>query len=74
MTGADHHAQLIEGVNNGIFGDRVGFRIADVVRLTGTSRATVNRWIASGTLKSVVIGTVRLIPRAEMIRLGLLEA
>jgi excisionase family DNA binding protein len=75
-TRADHHAQLVEGLNNSTgeaYADRVGFRIAEVVRMTRTSRPTVSRWIASGALKSVVIGTVRLIPRSELVRHGLLE-
>jgi excisionase family DNA binding protein len=40
----------------------------DVVRLTGTSRSTVDRWIASGRLSSTLVGRIRRIDRDDLAR------
>jgi len=88
MTQADHHAELINGVRHQLsmsgttqqsdasrlFADRLGFRIAEFIKLTGTSRPTVQRMLARGDVRTVKVGSVRLIPRTELIRLGLLAA
>jgi hypothetical protein len=62
-----HHAQLIAGLSN-----RFGWRIFEWVALTGTSRPTVWRQIKRGKLKVVDVNGIKLIPRSEAIRLGLL--
>jgi excisionase family DNA binding protein len=88
MTHADHHAQLLmEALSQApmsgkvqhsdasrLFGDRLGFRINEFIEMTGTSRPTVQRMLARGDVKTIMVGTVRLIPRTELIRLGLLAA
>jgi excisionase family DNA binding protein len=74
MTRAECHAELPEShrAQHLQFGDRTGFRIGEFVKMTGTSRPTVQRMLARGNVKTIMIGTVRLIPRSEMVRLGLL--
>jgi hypothetical protein len=52
---------------------RLGWRISEWVELTGTSRPTLWRQVKSGKLKIVYVGTVPLVPRAEAIRLGLID-
>jgi len=88
MTHANHHAELIDGLSrqmhmsgkaqhsvaSRIFGDRLGFRINEFIEMTGTSRPTVQRMLARGDVRTVKIGSVKLIPRSELIRLGLLAA
>jgi excisionase family DNA binding protein len=84
MTRAECHAELINGLchqlpkSHGpqhlLFGDRLGFRIDEFVKATNTSRPTVYRMIARGDVRTVMVGTVRLIPRSEIVRLGLLAA
>jgi hypothetical protein len=53
---------------------RLGWRIFEWTALTGVSRATVWRQLKSGQLKSIRVGSARIIPRSEAIRLGLLDA
>jgi excisionase family DNA binding protein len=81
MMHADHDAELIDVRHRGnaqhsdasrLFGHRLGFRIAEFVEMTGTSRPTVQRMLARGDVKTVRIGSVKLIPRTELVRLGLL--
>jgi excisionase family DNA binding protein len=48
---------------------RLAYSVTEAVAATGMSRATVNRKIASGELKSVKISRRRLIPAAELRRL-----
>jgi predicted site-specific integrase-resolvase len=54
-------------------GDRLGFRIIEWCRLTGTSRPTIWRQIKDGRLKVVDANGIKLIPRSEAVRLGLLD-
>ena len=54
-------------------GDRLGFRINEWSRLTGTSRPTVWRQIKDGRLKIVDANGIKLVPRSEAVRLGLLD-
>jgi hypothetical protein len=49
---SDHHAELIA---------RVGYRIDEWSKKTGTSRATTYRRIADGTLETIDYGGVTLI-------------
>jgi hypothetical protein len=51
---------------------RLGYRIGEWSEITGTSRVTTWRAIKSGTLKVVDYNGIKLVPRSEAIRLGLL--
>lgn len=51
---------------------RIGWRISEWNRLTGTSRATTWRQVKAGQLKVIHIGQIPLIPRSEAVRLGLI--
>jgi excisionase family DNA binding protein len=44
-------------------------RAGDIARLAGVSVRTVRRWIAEGTLPSVKVRGVRLVPRKDLERL-----
>ena len=52
--------------------NRLGYRIGEWSEVTGTSRVTTWRAIKNGTLKIVDVNGIKLIPRSEAIRLGLL--
>jgi hypothetical protein len=52
--------------------DRLGWRIAEWCRLTGTSRPTAWRHAKTGKLKIVYMGAIPLVPRTEAVRLGFL--
>jgi hypothetical protein len=54
--------------------DRLGWRLPEWMKLTGTSRPTLWRQIKRGDLKIVSIGSTRMVPRCEAIRLGLIKA
>jgi len=54
--------------------DRLGCRMPEWMRLTGTSRQTLWRQVKRGDLKVVYVGRTPLVPRAEAIRLGLINA
>jgi predicted DNA-binding protein (UPF0251 family) len=54
-------------------GDCLGFRINEWGRLTDTSRPTIWRQIKDGRLKVVDVNGIKLIPRSEAVRLGLLD-
>ena len=56
------------------FETRLGWRIAEWVALTGTSRPTVWRQAKAGTLRITYIGNIPIIPRTEAIRLGLIQS
>jgi predicted DNA-binding transcriptional regulator AlpA len=53
--------------------NRLGFRINEWTSLTGTSRPTIWRQIKDGRLKIVNVNGIKLIPRSEAVRLGLLD-
>jgi hypothetical protein len=54
---------------------RIGDKVHEFVAKTGISRPTAYRMMASGELRYVQITErIRLIPHAEYIRLGLIEA
>ena len=55
-------------------GERLGWRIAEWISLTGTSRPTVWRQIKRGDLNIVRVGGIPIVPRSEAVRLGLLDA
>lgn len=46
--------------------DRLAYRIDEVAELAGISRATIYRWIAAGKLKTVKIGSIRLVPERAL--------
>ncbi|MEH2480646.1 putative DNA-binding transcriptional regulator AlpA [Nitrobacteraceae bacterium AZCC 2146] len=54
--------------------DRLAWRLPEWMKLTGTSRPTLWRQIKRGDLKIVSIGSTRMVPRCEAIRLGLIKA
>ena len=54
-------------------GDKFGYRINEWGRLTGTSRPTIWRQIRDGRLKIVNCNGIKLVPRSEAVRLGLLD-
>jgi hypothetical protein len=51
---------------------RLGYRIAEWSEMTGTSRQTTWRAIRIGALKVVDYNGIKLIPRTEAVRLGLI--
>jgi predicted DNA-binding transcriptional regulator AlpA len=53
--------------------DRLGWRLPEWMRLTGTSRPTLWRQIKRGDLKIVSIGSTRMVPRSEAVRLGFIN-
>jgi hypothetical protein len=71
-----HHAELLGAVadNAPLLSNRLAWRLREWEALTNTSRATVQRQIKNGDLHVVRIGTVRMIPRSEAIRLGMIAA
>jgi hypothetical protein len=54
-------------------GDRPGWRLAEWIALTGTSRPTVWRQIKRGDLNIVRVGGIPIVPRSEAVRLGLVD-
>ena len=70
MQQVKHQDQVI--INRSV--DHVGYRIDEFRQMIGISRPTVARMLRDGHVKTVKVGTVRLIPRSEMIRLGLIDA
>jgi hypothetical protein len=54
--------------------DRLAFRIAEFTALTGTSRMHLHRMQKRGHIKLIRIGSVPMVPRSEMVRLGLIDA
>jgi predicted DNA-binding transcriptional regulator AlpA len=54
--------------------DRLGWRINEWTALTRTSRPTIWRQIKDGRLKIIDVNGIKLIPRSEAVRLGLLDA
>jgi predicted DNA-binding transcriptional regulator AlpA len=54
--------------------DRLGWRIPEWMKLTGTSRPTLWRQVKRGDLKLVYVGPTPMVPRSEAIRLGLITA
>lgn len=53
---------------------RLGLRLAEFAALTGMSMPTLWRRVKSGDVRIVRIGDMPIIPRAELIRLGLIAA
>ena len=53
--------------------DRLAWRLAEWMKLTGTSRPTLWRQVKRGDLKVVYVGHTPLVPRAEAVRLGLIN-
>jgi hypothetical protein len=53
---------------------RLGWRIPEWVRLTGTSRPTLWRQVKRGDLKLIYVGPMPIVPRSEAIRLGLINS
>jgi hypothetical protein len=49
---------------------RLGYRISEWSRLTGTSRVTTWRNIKSGKLKAIDYCGIKMIPDSERMRLG----
>ena len=70
MQQVEHQDHVV--INRSI--DRVGYRIDEFMRMIGISRPTVQRMLRDGHVKTVKVGSTRLIPRSEVIRLGLLDA
>jgi hypothetical protein len=62
-----NHQQQVAGIEN-----RLGWRLAEWVAMTGTSRPTIWRQIKRGDLKIVRVGGIPLVPRTEAVRLGLI--
>jgi len=46
--------------------DKIGFRVHEAARALGVSTASMERWIAEGTMPSTKIGGVRLILRKHL--------
>ena len=63
-----------KAANSNPVGDRLGFRVNEWCTLTGTSRPTVWRQVRDGRLKLVDVNGIKLVPRSEAVRLGLLDA
>jgi len=54
--------------------DRLGWRLHEWMKLTGTSRPTLWRQVKLGDLKLVYVGHTPMVPRSEAIRLGLIDS
>ena len=54
--------------------DRLGWRLPEWMKLTGTSRPTLWRQVKRGDLKLVYVGPTPMVPRSEAIRLGFINA
>jgi hypothetical protein len=54
--------------------DRLGWRIAEFCKLIGMNRATISKMAKLGQLNLIYFGDVPIVPRAEAIRLGLINA
>jgi|SoimicmetaTmtLMA_FD_contig_31_5230013_length_285_multi_2_in_0_out_0_1 predicted DNA-binding transcriptional regulator AlpA len=54
--------------------DRLAWRLPEWMKLTGTSRPTLWRQVKRGDLKLVYVGPTPMVPRAEAIRLGFINA
>jgi hypothetical protein len=67
-----NHAAALDGITNRPLLDRLAWRLAEWEMLTGTSRVTVWRQIRDGDLHVIRIGSVKMIPRAEAVRLGMI--
>jgi len=52
--------------------ERLGYRLHEFCALTGVSETTVWRWIRDKQIKIVTIGSVKIVPKSEAVRLGLL--
>jgi predicted DNA-binding transcriptional regulator AlpA len=53
---------------------RLGYRYSEFMKLTGISRPSLFRLIQNGDLKVVKLGTIKLVPHTEIVRLGLIAA
>ena len=53
---------------------RLAFRFGEFMEVTGVSRATLFKLIKNGEIRIAKLGTLKLIPRDELVRLGLLAA
>jgi hypothetical protein len=53
---------------------RLGWRLGEWCKATGTSRPTLWRHAKSGAVKIVYVGDTPLVPRSEAVRLGLIDA
>jgi hypothetical protein len=62
------------GERQASFEERLGWRIAEWVALTGISRPTVWRQAKSGALRLIYIDKIPIVPRTEAVRLGLIES
>jgi hypothetical protein len=54
--------------------DRLGYRLAEFAAMCGISLPTLWRRVREGDIKVVVVGGIKLIPRAEVVRLGLVPS
>jgi transcriptional regulator of acetoin/glycerol metabolism len=52
----------------------LGWRINQWAVLTGTSRPTIWRQVKDGRLKLIDVNGIKLVPRSEAVRLGLIAA
>jgi excisionase family DNA binding protein len=52
---------------------RLGFRVGEYANLLGISYTTVWRHVRDGKIKTIVVGGVKLIPRAFAIEQGLIR-
>ncbi|QIG91489.1 hypothetical protein [Bradyrhizobium sp. 6(2017)] len=53
---------------------RLGWRIPEWMKATGTSRPTLWRQVKRGDLKLVYVGPTPMVPRSEAIRLGFIKS
>jgi hypothetical protein len=53
---------------------RIGWRVCEWATMTGMSRQTAWRQIRSGKLIAADVNGIKVIPRTEAVRLGLLPA
>ena len=53
---------------------QLGWRMGEFAAASGISLATLWRYVKDGKIKTVKIGNVKLIPRSEAQRLGLIAA
>jgi hypothetical protein len=54
--------------------ERLGWRVAEFCKLIGMNRSTISKMAKLGQLNLIYFGDCPIVPRAEAIRLGLINA
>jgi excisionase family DNA binding protein len=57
-----------------LFNQRLGFRVGEFAALLGVSYTTIWRHIRDKKIETVIVGGVRLIPRAYAVQQGLITS